>query len=66
MTNPLFKLIDRALSSGEKKILIADPGRPPFWELTEKCAEKFDSEVITRRIYKPWKSEKYILVIRGR
>ena len=65
MTNPLFKLIDLALSSGVKKILIADPGRPPFWELTEKCAEKFDSEVITRRIYKPWKSEKYIFVIKG-
>ena len=66
MTEPLFNLIDRSLRSGVQKILIADPGRPPFWELTEKCAETFDSEVITRRIYKPWKSEKYILVIRGR
>ena len=66
MTEPLFNLIDRSLRSGVQKILIADPGRPPFWELTEKCAETFDSEVITRSIYKPWKSEKYILVIRGR
>ena len=65
MTEPLFNLIDRALSSGVQRILIADPGRPPFWSLTERCAETFDNEVITRRIYKPWKSEKYILVIRG-
>jgi predicted nicotinamide N-methyase len=64
MTKPLFRLIDLSLSSGVQKLMIADPGRPPFWELTEKCAKKFDSEVITRRIYKPWKSEKYILVIR--
>ena len=66
MTEPLFNLIDRSLRSGVQKILIADPGRPPFWELTEKCAEILDSEVITRRIYKPWKSEKYILAIKGR
>lgn len=66
MIEPLFNLIDRSLRSGVQKILIADPGRPPFWELTEKCAERFNSEVITRRIYKPWKSEKYILVISSR
>ena len=64
MTESLFNLVDRSLRSGVHEILIADPGRPPFWELTEKCAEIFDSEVITRRIYKPWKSEKYILVIK--
>lgn len=63
LTEPLFKLILKARKAGIKKILIADPGRPPFWALAERCAEKLDSEVITRRIYKPWKSEKYILAI---
>lgn len=63
LTEPLFNLIQRARISGLKKILIADPGRPPFWSLAELCTEKFDAEVITRRIYTPWKSEKYILVI---
>jgi hypothetical protein len=56
----LFKKPEPA---GVKKILIADPGRPPFWALAELCAEKLGSEVITRRINQPWKSEKYILVI---
>ena len=63
LTAPLFNLIQKARTAGVKKILIADPGRPPFWALAELCAEKLGSEVITRRITVPWKSEKYILVI---
>jgi predicted nicotinamide N-methyase len=63
LTQPLFDLIQKARTAGVTKILIADPGRPPFWALAELCAEKLGSEVITRRISVPWKSEKYILVI---
>ena len=63
LTQPLFDLIQKARTAGVKKILIADPGRPPFWALAERCADKLGSEVITRRIDQPWKSEKYILVI---
>lgn len=63
MTDPLFDLIERAIKSGVKKILIADPGRPPFWGLGDRCAQRLNSEIITRRIYQPFKSEKYILAI---
>lgn len=63
MTDPLFDLIERAIKSGVKKILIADPGRPPFWGLGDRCAQRLNSEIITRRIYQPFKSEKYILTI---
>jgi predicted nicotinamide N-methyase len=63
MTDPLFDLIERAIKSGVKKILIADPGRPPFWELGDRCSQRLNSEIITRRIYQPFKSEKYILAI---
>lgn len=63
MTDSLLRLLQRAKKSGVKKILIADPGRPPFWELADRCADMFNSEIITRRMYIPWKSEKYILAI---
>lgn len=63
LTGPLFQLICDANNVGVTNILIADPGRPPFWQLAELCAEQLKSEVITRRIVEPWKSEKYILVI---
>jgi hypothetical protein len=63
MTNPLFDFIQQSVEAGIKKILISDPGRPPFWALAELCSETLNSEIITRRIYQPFKSEKYILVI---
>jgi predicted nicotinamide N-methyase len=63
LTVPLFNLIRRAISAGCQNIYIADPGRPPFWELADQCVEKLGAEVISRSIDQPWKTEKYILVI---
>lgn len=66
MTTPLFKLIQRARAAGVEQVLIADPGRPPFWDLADRCVELLGAEVISRRIDHPWKTEKYILAIGGR
>jgi predicted nicotinamide N-methyase len=63
LTGPLFDLLKLAISAGVDRIIIADPGRPPFWALVDRTVEAFDAEVVTRRIYKPWKTEKYMLVI---
>ncbi|MGB1157806.1 MAG: class I SAM-dependent methyltransferase [Porticoccaceae bacterium] len=63
MALPLLNLITRARKGGVNTILIADPGRPPFWELVDLCARKFNSDVVTRRLEAPWRTEKYILVI---
>ena len=66
MTSPLFDLLTLARSAGTEQILIADPGRPPFWDLAERCVAELGAEIITRRIYEPWKTEKFILAIGGR
>ena len=63
MTAPLFDLLELALEAGVERIIIADPGRPPFWDLVDRSMQKFPAEVVTRRIYQPWKTEKYVLVI---
>ena len=63
MTTPLFTMLGLAIEAGVERIIIADPGRPPFWDLVDRCAEAYGAEVITRRIYEPWKTEKYMLVI---
>lgn len=63
LTEPLFELIGLALQSGVERIMIADPGRPPFWDLVDLCMQNFAAEVVTRRIYQPWKTEKFILSI---
>ena len=62
MTLPVVKFIKRSLKTHVKRIIIADPGRPPFWNLVDEC-HKLGGEVFSRRIYKPWKTEKHILVI---
>ncbi len=36
----LEKMIKRALNNGSKRILLADPGRSPFFDLADRC-EKF-------------------------
>jgi predicted nicotinamide N-methyase len=66
MTSPMYNLLELARSAGTEQILIADPGRPPFWDLAERCVEKLGAEIITRRIDQPWKTEKFILAIGGR
>ena len=63
LTQPLFDLIERSLNAGVERIIFADPGRPPFWSLAELCVQKLDASVFTRRIYEPWKTEKYLLVV---
>ena len=63
LTQPLFDLIKLAIDAGVERIMLADPGRPPFWDLVDKVVSQFNAEVITRRIYQPWKTAKYILLI---
>jgi predicted nicotinamide N-methyase len=45
LVKPLYKLIGRALKSGVDRVVIADPGRPTFYELSELCRKKFDAEL---------------------
>jgi predicted nicotinamide N-methyase len=63
MIEPLYAFVCLALKAGVQRILIADPGRPPFWSLCDQCAESLDAQIVTRRIYEPWKTEKFILII---
>jgi len=41
MVKPLFNLVQRAIKAGVERVIIADPGRPTFYELGEMCREKF-------------------------
>ena len=39
MVKPLFELSVRALGAGVQRVVIADPGRPTFYELADRCAK---------------------------
>jgi len=40
MVDPVYKLIRRAVRAGVQQVIVADPGRPPFQEVAERCADK--------------------------
>ncbi len=42
MARPLFNLAKRAVDSGVR-VVMTDPGRPPFREMAERCVEKLDA-----------------------
>ncbi|MGB2247681.1 MAG: class I SAM-dependent methyltransferase [Alcanivorax sediminis] len=54
LTPVLYNLIRRALRAGVKEIIIADPGRSPFYALAERCEKAgMDSRVVERRTKTP-------------
>ena len=63
MADNLYRFINRAVKGGVSLITIADPGRPPFWELSEKCGEKFVADTFSRTIKTPWETTKQLLVV---
>ena len=58
-----LKLLNFAIDAGCERILIADPGRPPFWELVDLCAKRFNTEVVSRGIRHQHKTWGFILKI---
>ena len=53
LTPVLFNLIRRALDQDVKRIIIADPGRSPFYDLAERCQARFNARVVERRTRTP-------------
>lgn len=50
MSEEVFDLIHRAVEAGVKKIIIADPHRPPFLAVAEACIDDFFAELIPREV----------------
>ena len=63
LVKPLYRLIGRAMDAGVEQVLIADPGRSPFWELGKLCEKKYNATTIERRISKPYQTTKHILLV---
>ena len=61
----LFKLIKRALKSGVKDIIIADPGRSPFLDLVDRCEKIADVEYLSWYCTEPERFEGFLMHIRN-
>ncbi len=60
---PLKRLINRALKTGPRLVLIADPGRPTFDELAKYFAEKRGAEILNLTVQRPRRVQGRILKI---
>lgn len=63
LADTVFELLARACAAGVGKIIIADPERPPFFNLAERCMDEFYAELIPRRITVPRRISGALLII---
>ena len=46
LVDPVSNMVNRALKAGVKRIIIADPERPTFHEMAERCVARHGGEVL--------------------
>jgi predicted nicotinamide N-methyase len=63
LVEPLYQLISTALEQGVKRIVIADPGRPPFLTLARRCKKLHKAKLKSVSITSPRSHSGYLLVI---
>ncbi len=63
LVEPLHQLIKNALDAGVPRIVIADPGRPPFLRLARRCRRLYKGSLRSVAIEKPRKHDGYLLII---
>ncbi|MEP5764545.1 MAG: methyltransferase domain-containing protein [Halieaceae bacterium] len=63
LVNPVFNLVNRAVKAGVKKIIIADPERSTFFEMAQRCEDRFCAEVIEWRTRRPVPASGALMVL---
>ncbi len=63
LVNPVYNLVNRAVQAGVKHILIADPERPTFHQMAERCMERHCAEVVDWSVRRGARAEGAIMVI---
>lgn len=64
MVPPVQKLIERALSAGVRRLLLADPGRPSFRHLSSYCVENLTATTLDWSVAEPlieWSGQRPLL-----
>lgn len=63
LVKPLHTLIKRATRKKGIRIIIADPGRSPFFKLAKICKKEFNAKLIEVDITHPSEESGYLLII---
>ena len=49
LVKPVCKMVDTAVAAGVGKIVIADPERPTFHDMAQRCLDKHGGELVNWR-----------------
>ena len=60
---PLATLVRRALDCGVERVVLADPGRAPFFALAERLGRRLDAELLDWYAVEPKRFEGSLLVV---
>ena len=63
LVNPVFNLVNRAVKAGVKKVVIADPERSTFFEMAQRCEDKFCAYIIEWRTQRPIPARGSLMVL---
>lgn len=64
LANEWLSMLKRAAKAGVKQLILADPGRPPFFALAEKCGSLWPIELQEWYSLEPKRFEGYILSVK--
>ena len=65
LVDPLQQLIQNALDSGVPRIIIGDPGRPPFLRLARRCRKLYGAKLKSVSISSPRAHAGHLLLIQN-
>ena len=66
LVDPLCRMVNRAMKSGVKRVVIADPGRPTFYEFCDRMVAKHDAKLVEWYAIEPERFEGEVIDIRPR
>ncbi|MEO0442247.1 MAG: methyltransferase domain-containing protein [Pseudomonadota bacterium] len=64
MSQGLFNLLNRCYRAGVKRLVVTDPGRPPFRTMAERCVDKFNALYDNWSVAHPYNTSGLVLDIR--
>ena len=63
LVDPVFNMVNRAIKAGVKHIVIADPERPTFFEMAQRCETRHCAEIIEWKTSSPIKARGALMVL---
>lgn len=63
LVEPVFNMVNRAVKAGVKHIVIADPERPTFIDMANRCVQRHSAELFAWQTNSPIKARGALLVV---